>query len=58
MTIDAEEELGDELMAWWDSQGVPLVLAREGRAVLLEHGTNLAEGFERTEACRGALDAR
>jgi len=27
MTIDAEEELGDELMAWWDGQGVPLVLA-------------------------------
>jgi len=36
MAIDAEEELGDELMAWWDGQGVPLVLAREGRAVLLE----------------------
>jgi streptomycin 6-kinase len=58
MAIDAEEECGDELMAWWDGQGVPLVLAREGRAVVLEHGTNLAEGFARTEARCGALDAR
>ena len=34
--VDAEEELGNALMAWWDGQGVPLVLAREGKTVLLE----------------------
>jgi streptomycin 6-kinase len=36
IAIDAEEELGNELMAWWDGQGVPQVLAREGPAILLE----------------------
>jgi streptomycin 6-kinase len=36
IAIDAEEELGNERMAWWDGQGVPLVLAREGPAILLE----------------------
>ena len=36
IAIDAEEKLGNELMAWWDGQGVPLVLAREGPAILLE----------------------
>lgn len=36
VAVDAEEELGNELMAWWDGQGVPLVLAREGKAILLE----------------------
>jgi streptomycin 6-kinase len=34
--VDAEEGLGNELMAWWSGQGVPLVLAREGKAILLE----------------------
>jgi streptomycin 6-kinase len=36
IAADPEEELGNELMAWWDGQGVPVVLAREGKAVLLE----------------------
>ena len=36
VAVDAEEELGNELMVWWDGQGVPLVLAREGKAILLE----------------------
>jgi streptomycin 6-kinase len=36
VALDAEEEIGNALMAWWDGQGVPLVLAREGKAILLE----------------------
>jgi streptomycin 6-kinase len=36
IAVEAEEELGNQLMAWWDGQGVPLVLAREGKAILLE----------------------
>src|SRR6266446_1672959 len=36
IAVDAEEELGNELMAWWNGQGVPLVLAQEGKAILLE----------------------
>jgi streptomycin 6-kinase len=36
IAVEAEEELGNELMVWWDGQGVPLVLAREGKAILLE----------------------
>jgi streptomycin 6-kinase len=36
VAVEPEEELGNELMAWWDGQGVPVVLAREGKAILLE----------------------
>src|ERR1700758_1699512 len=36
IAVETEEELGNELMVWWDGQGVPLVLAREGKAILLE----------------------
>jgi streptomycin 6-kinase len=36
VAVEPEEELGNELMAWWDGQGVPLALAREGKAILLE----------------------
>jgi streptomycin 6-kinase len=36
VAMDAEEELGNELMVWWNGQGAPLVLAREGKAILLE----------------------
>src|SRR5215468_6749744 len=36
VAMDAEEERGNELIAWWHGQGVPLVLAQEGNAVLLE----------------------
>jgi streptomycin 6-kinase len=46
IAVEAEEELGNELMAWWDGQGVPLVLAREGKAILLERaedGGSLAD---------------
>jgi streptomycin 6-kinase len=46
VAVDPEEELGNELMVWWDGQGVPLVLAREGKAILLEraqHGSSLAD---------------
>src|SRR5438034_2815010 len=46
IAIDAEEELGNQLMAWWDGQGVPLVLAHEGKAILLERaqdGGSLAD---------------
>jgi streptomycin 6-kinase len=46
VAVDAEEELGNHLMAWWEGQGVPLVLAREGKAVLLERaqdGGSLAD---------------
>jgi streptomycin 6-kinase len=31
VAVDHEEELGNELIAWWNGQGVPLVLAREGK---------------------------
>jgi streptomycin 6-kinase len=31
VAVDHEEELGNELFAWWNGQGVPLVLAREGK---------------------------
>lgn len=46
VAIEAEEELGNELMAWWNGQGVPLALAREGKAILLERaqdGGSLAD---------------
>ena len=46
IAVEAEEELGNELMVWWDGQGVPLVLAREGKAILLERaqdGGSLAD---------------
>jgi streptomycin 6-kinase len=46
VALDAEEELGNELMAWWEGQGVPLVLARDGKAILLERaqdGRSLAD---------------
>src|SRR6266446_3730710 len=46
VAVEAEEELGNELMAWWDSQGVPLVLAHDGKAILLERaqdGSSLAD---------------
>jgi streptomycin 6-kinase len=36
IAIEAEEERGNELMAWWNGEGAPIVLAREGKAVLLE----------------------
>jgi streptomycin 6-kinase len=36
IAVETEEELGNGLMVWWDGQGVPLVLAREGKAILLE----------------------
>src|SRR5580692_11346783 len=35
IAVEAEEELGNELMVCWDGQGVPFVLAREGKAILL-----------------------
>jgi streptomycin 6-kinase len=46
VAVDAEEELGNELMVWWDGQGVPLVLARQDKAILLERaqqGGSLAD---------------
>ena len=46
VAVDAEEELGNELMVWWDGQGAPLVLARQDKAILLEraqHGGSLAD---------------
>jgi streptomycin 6-kinase len=46
IAVDVEEELGNELMAWWNGQGTPLVLAREGKAILLERardGGSLAD---------------
>jgi streptomycin 6-kinase len=46
IAVEAEEELGNELMVWWDGQGVPFVLAREGKAILLERaqdGGSLAD---------------
>ena len=42
VAVDAEEELGNHLMAWWKGQGVPLVLAREGKAILLERAQDEA----------------
>lgn len=36
IAADAEEERANEVMAWWDGQGVPLVRARDGKAILLE----------------------
>jgi streptomycin 6-kinase len=36
IAVETEEEVGNGLMVWWDGQGVPLVLAREGKAILLE----------------------
>ena len=46
IAVETEEELGNGLMVWWDGQGVPLVLAREDKAILLEraqHGGSLAD---------------
>jgi streptomycin 6-kinase len=46
IAVDPEEELGNELMAWWDGQGAPRVLARGGQAILLERapgGGSLAD---------------
>jgi streptomycin 6-kinase len=40
VAVEPEEEVGNELMAWWDGQGVPVVLAREGKAILLERAQN------------------
>jgi len=46
IAVEAEEELGNQLMAWWNGQGVPLVLACDGKAILLERaqdGGSLAD---------------
>src|SRR5260221_9379741 len=63
IAVEAEEELGNELIAWWDGHGVPLVLAREGNAVLLERapeGGSLADPVRhgRDETRRPASSAR
>lgn len=46
IAVDAEEEVGSNLMAWWEGQGVPLVLESDGKAILLERapdGCSLAD---------------
>jgi streptomycin 6-kinase len=39
----AREQLGGQVMAWWDGQGAAPVLAQDGEALLLLRGTDTAQ---------------
>ncbi len=58
ISADPQERIGAALMEWWDGDGAPRVLARDGDALLMERavGTRslaaMSRSGEDAEACR------
>ena len=58
LSVEEDERLGGDVMAWWDGDGAARVLARDGNALLLERATgtaslaDMARTGQDDEACR------
>lgn len=55
IALDADEQFGAALMAWWDGQGAARVLAQKDDAILLERATG---GISLAELARSGHDVR